>query len=50
MELEQSQRLFDGDVPFLTGQLDIDISIKDISNLVYVRLGTDQYPSEDQDR
>ena len=38
------QHLFDGEVPVLTEKLMIDISTKVISNLVYARPGTGQYP------
>ena len=46
---EQSQHLFDGDVPFLTSQLAIDISTKVISNLIHSRPGAGHHPSEDKD-
>ena len=49
-ELEQSQYLLDGDVPVLMGKLAFEISTKVISNHVYARHGTGQYPPEDQDR
>ena len=44
----QRQHLFDGDVPFRTGQF--AISTKVISNLVHARPSASQYPPEDQDR
>ena len=43
----QSQHLFDGDVPFFTGELAIDISNKVISKLIHSRPGASQYPPED---
>ena len=47
---KQKQHLLDGDDPFLTGQLAVDISTKVISNLIHARPSTIQYPPEDQDR
>ena len=38
----QIQHLHNGDVPFLTGQLAIDVSTKVISNLIHFRPGASQ--------